>query len=114
MASLNLGENVEIDTELIKKAYSLAVKAHSKSLEKAYNVEESRRSSDPIIISFSGCWSENGWYDGEPFGVMFFLGVLLVHTMDSSITCSYCLCLKYIKNVTMYLFSCIKFGRNLT
>ena len=70
MASLNLGENVEIDTELIKKAYSLAVKAHSKSLEKAYNVEESRRSSDPIIIiSFSGCWSENGWYDGEPFGV---------------------------------------------
>ncbi|XP_050260350.1 protein EDS1L-like [Quercus robur] len=70
MASLNLGENIEIDTELIKEAYSLAVEAHSKSSEKAYNVEESRRSSDPIIIiSFSGCWSENGWYDGEPFGV---------------------------------------------
>ena len=69
MASLNLEENIEIDTELIKKAYSLAVKAHSKSSEKAYDVEGSRRSSDPIIFSFSGCWSENGWYDGEPFGV---------------------------------------------
>ncbi|XP_075661047.1 protein EDS1-like isoform X2 [Castanea sativa] len=69
MASLNLGENIEINTELIKKAYSLAVKAHSKSLERAYYVEgRSHRSSNPIIFSFSGCWSENGWYDGEPFG----------------------------------------------
>lgn len=70
MASLNLGEDIEINTELIKKAYSLAVKAHSKSSERAYNVEKrSPRSSDPVIFSFSGCWSENGWYDGEPFGV---------------------------------------------
>ncbi|KAM4107215.1 hypothetical protein ACB094_04G126600 [Castanea mollissima] len=69
MASLNLGENIEINTELIKKAYSLAVKAHSKSLERAYYVEgRSHRSSNPIIFSFSGCWSENDWYDGEPFG----------------------------------------------
>ncbi|KAF3953056.1 hypothetical protein CMV_021460 [Castanea mollissima] len=70
MANLNLGENIEVNTELIKKAYSLAIKVHSKSSEKAYDVEgSSRRSSDPIIFSFSGCWSENSWYDGEPFGV---------------------------------------------
>ena len=42
MASLKLGENIEINTELILKACSLTVKAYYKSLEKViYSWEKS-------------------------------------------------------------------------
>ena len=67
MASLKVGENKEINTNLIQKACSLAVKAHSKSSQKSYILEKTRGSSY-VIFSFPGYWSENDWYDGEPFG----------------------------------------------
>ena len=67
MASLKVGENKEINTNLIQKACSLAVKAHSKSSQKSYILEKTGGSSY-VIFSFPGYWSENDWYDGEPFG----------------------------------------------
>ncbi|XP_050256474.1 protein EDS1-like [Quercus robur] len=67
MASLKVGENKEINTDLIQKACSLAVKAHSKSSQKSYILEKTGGSSY-VIFSFPGYWSENDWYDGEPFG----------------------------------------------
>ncbi|XP_023887227.1 protein EDS1 [Quercus suber] len=67
MASLKVGENKEIDTDLIQKACSLAVKAHNKSPQKSYILEKTAGSSY-VIFSFPGYWSENDWYDGELFG----------------------------------------------
>ena len=67
MASLKVGENKEINTDLIQKACSLAVKAHSKSSQKSY-IREKTGGSSYVIFSFPGYWSENDWYDGEPFG----------------------------------------------
>ena len=67
MASLKVGENKEINTNLIQKACSLAVKAHSKSSQKSY-IREKTGGSSYVIFSFPGYWSENDWYDGEPFG----------------------------------------------
>ena len=67
MASLKVGENKEINTDLIQKACSLAVKAHSKSSQKSY-IREKTGGSSYVIFSFPGHWSKNDWYDGESFG----------------------------------------------
>ena len=67
MASLKVGENKEINTDLIQKACSLAVKAHSKSSQKSY-IREKTGGSSYVIFSFPGYWSKNDWYDGESFG----------------------------------------------
>ncbi|KAK2663861.1 hypothetical protein Ddye_002435 [Dipteronia dyeriana] len=66
MASRRLGEVIKVSEELIKKAWSLAMKAH-KSPEKPYLVEKSRSSSE-VIFSFPGSWSVNDWFTGSPFG----------------------------------------------
>uniref|UniRef100_A0A2N9FWK9 Reverse transcriptase domain-containing protein n=1 Tax=Fagus sylvatica TaxID=28930 RepID=A0A2N9FWK9_FAGSY len=67
MAILSLGENLGIETEVIKNAWKLAEKAHSSN--DPYKIERSRGSSEPIIISaFSGSWSVNDWFVGEAFG----------------------------------------------
>ena len=69
MASLKVGENKEIYTDLIQKACSLAVKAHKKSSQKSYILEKINiGGSSYVIFSFPGYWSEKDWYDGEPFG----------------------------------------------
>ncbi|KAM3703785.1 hypothetical protein ACJW31_04G124000 [Castanea mollissima] len=67
MASLKVGENKEINTDLIQKACSLAVNAHSKPSQKSYILEKTGGSSY-VIFSFPGYWSKNDWYTGEPFG----------------------------------------------
>ena len=67
MARLKVGENKEINTDLIQKACSLAVKAHSKSSQKSY-IREKTGASSYVIFSFPGYWSKNDWYDGESFG----------------------------------------------
>ncbi|KAI9174230.1 hypothetical protein LWI28_014295 [Acer negundo] len=67
MASRKLGEVVKVSEELIKKAWSLAMKAH-KSPEKLFLVEKSRSSTE-VIFSFPGSWSVNDWFStGSPFG----------------------------------------------
>ncbi|KAK9995877.1 hypothetical protein SO802_020563 [Lithocarpus litseifolius] len=69
MASLKVGENKEINTDLIQKACSLAVKAHNKSSQKSYILDLVKTGgSSYVIFAFPGYWSENDWYDGEPFG----------------------------------------------
>ena len=65
MASLKVGENKEINTDLIQKACSLAVEA--KSSQKSY-IREKTGGSSYVIFSFPGYWSKNDWYDGESFG----------------------------------------------
>ena len=67
MTSLKLGENIEINAQLILKACSLIVEIHYKSLENVYILEKSRDSLD-AIFSFPGYWSINYWYDGDSFG----------------------------------------------
>ncbi|KAI9174142.1 hypothetical protein LWI28_012614 [Acer negundo] len=67
MTSRKLGGVVKVSEELIKKAWSLAMKAH-KSPEKLFLVEKSRSSTE-VIFSFPGSWSVNDWFStGSPFG----------------------------------------------
>ncbi|TXG61971.1 hypothetical protein EZV62_013334 [Acer yangbiense] len=66
MASGRLGVVIKVNEELIKKAWSLAMKAHM-SPEKPYLVEKSRSSSE-VIFSFPGSWSVNDWFTRSPFG----------------------------------------------
>lgn len=64
-----LGDNIGLkDESIIKKACSLAVKAH-KSTKEHYLLEKIRTSSEAyVIISFPGSWVETDWFVGKSFG----------------------------------------------
>ncbi|KAK0586658.1 hypothetical protein LWI29_010344 [Acer saccharum] len=66
MASRRLGEVIKVSEELIKKAWSQAIKAHN-SPNKLFVVEKSRSSTE-AIFSFPGYWSVDNWFTGSPFG----------------------------------------------
>ncbi|KAA8540880.1 hypothetical protein F0562_024982 [Nyssa sinensis] len=66
MAGGRLGENIGMREELIKKASSLAMKAH-RSPGKPFLSEKSRGSPE-IIIAFPGSWSVGDWFSGRSFG----------------------------------------------
>lgn len=66
----SLGDNIGLkDESIIKKACSLAVKAH-KSTKEHYLLEKFRTSSEAyVIISFPGSWVETDWFvAGKSFG----------------------------------------------
>ncbi|KAF7838386.1 protein EDS1-like [Senna tora] len=65
MAVERLGDSIGIREELIKKATSLAFKAH-KSPEKPYLLEKIR--SSELIITFSGSWTIPDWFSDNNFG----------------------------------------------
>lgn len=66
--SERLGETIELKEERIKKAFSLALKAH-KSPGKLFLLEKIRGSSPPeVIISFPECGSVKDWFSETPFG----------------------------------------------
>ncbi|OIV89867.1 hypothetical protein TanjilG_23132 [Lupinus angustifolius] len=61
-------DNIGLKEEVIKKACSLAFKAH-KSPEKSYVSEKIRISSESnLFISFPGSWDQNNWFSKKPFG----------------------------------------------
>ena len=64
MAILNLGENIQINPEIVNKACSVAVGAHN-SADKPYNLQIIRGSPDLVIFGFPGNWSVNDWYAEE-------------------------------------------------
>ncbi|XP_057951161.1 protein EDS1-like [Malania oleifera] len=65
---MRLAERVEVREEVVKKACSLAMKAHNlKSPGKQYLVDKSR-SSVEVVISFPGVWSVSDWFCRKPFG----------------------------------------------
>lgn len=53
--------------EVIKKACSIAMKAHKSPERQLYLVEKNRGSSD-VIFSFPGSWSISDWFSRNPFG----------------------------------------------
>ncbi|XP_050224726.1 protein EDS1-like [Mercurialis annua] len=61
MASVRLGENVGIREEIIKKACSMAMKAH-KYAGKQLFVSEKIKSSSEVVFSFPGSWSVSDWF----------------------------------------------------
>ncbi|KAE9587384.1 hypothetical protein Lal_00004843 [Lupinus albus] len=69
MSAVLFVDNLGLKEELIKKACSLAFKAH-KSPEKSYLSEKIKISSEPILfISFPGLWDHTKWFSKKPFGV---------------------------------------------
>ncbi|KAK9278723.1 hypothetical protein L1049_028299 [Liquidambar formosana] len=66
MAGARLGDCIEMQEGLIKRACSSAMKAH-KSTGKPYILEKSRSSPD-AVFSFAGSWSVNDWFAGKSFG----------------------------------------------
>ncbi|KAK9277808.1 hypothetical protein L1049_027364 [Liquidambar formosana] len=66
MAGARLGDCIEMQEGRIKRACSLAMKAH-KSTGKPYILEKSRSSPD-AVFSFAGSWSVNDWFAGKSFG----------------------------------------------
>ena len=74
MANVRLGENVGVGEEAIKKACSMAMKAH-KSPDKPYLSDKIRCSSSegPLVkhvFSFPGSWFVSDWFKKGPFGTV--------------------------------------------
>uniref|UniRef100_A0A2P2JMC7 Lipase n=1 Tax=Rhizophora mucronata TaxID=61149 RepID=A0A2P2JMC7_RHIMU len=74
MANVRLGENVGVGEEVIKKACSMAMKAH-KSPDKLYLSDKIRCSSpegplEKHVFSFSGSWLVSDWFKKGPFGAV--------------------------------------------
>ncbi|KAJ6293985.1 hypothetical protein OIU76_022123 [Salix suchowensis] len=69
MGTVKLGENMEIKVEVIKKACSMAMKAH-KYPEKQYLFDKIKSSSPEVVFSFAGSLSVNDWFAGGSFGDM--------------------------------------------
>lgn len=67
MASERLGEVIGTKEEVIKKACSIAMKAHKSTEKQPYIVEKNRGSPD-VIFSFPGSWSISDWFSRNPFG----------------------------------------------
>ncbi|KAH9684530.1 protein eds1-related [Citrus sinensis] len=67
MASERLGEVISMKEEVIKKACSIAMKAHELPEKQLYLVEKNGGSSD-VIFGFPGSWSISDWFSGSPFG----------------------------------------------
>ncbi|KAK9217204.1 hypothetical protein WN943_005829 [Citrus x changshan-huyou] len=67
MASEGLGEVISMKEEVIKKACSIAMKAHKLPEKQLYLVEKNRGSSD-VIFGFPGSWSISDWFSRSPFG----------------------------------------------
>ncbi|KAH9775957.1 protein eds1-related [Citrus sinensis] len=67
MASERLGEVISMKEEVIKKACSIAMKAHKLPEKQLYLVEKNRGSSD-VIFSFPGSWTISDWFSRSPFG----------------------------------------------
>ncbi|CAN1784938.1 Protein EDS1L [Linum perenne] len=65
MGSLNLGDNLSVRAELVKKACSLAA---TKSPEKKLFVSEKVRGSSEVVFSFPGSWNLEDWISKPPFG----------------------------------------------
>lgn len=63
---VRLGEGIEVNEELIKKACKLAMEAHNLSSGKPYIYKKS--GSMDVIFSFAGTWSLDGWYSNTSFG----------------------------------------------
>ncbi|EEF52075.1 protein EDS1B [Ricinus communis] len=68
MGSVSLGESVGIKEEVIKKACSMAMKAHNKTSGKQLYVSEKIRPSSEIVFSFPGSWFVTDWFSKGPFG----------------------------------------------
>lgn len=66
MAGTWVEEDIRVREELIKKACSMAMKAH-RNPDKQYLSEKTRNSSD-IVFAFPGSWSANEWFTHKPFG----------------------------------------------
>ncbi|KAK9278381.1 hypothetical protein L1049_027946 [Liquidambar formosana] len=62
-AATVLGGYIGIEEVLIKKACSMAMKAHNHKSGKPYILEKSRSSPD-AIFSFAGSWSVDDWFAG--------------------------------------------------
>ena len=62
-SSSSLGDMVGMSEELMKKAYSEAMKAQK---SEKFCVEKS--SKEVVIFSFPGSWSVQDWYSKGPFG----------------------------------------------
>ncbi|KAJ6293983.1 hypothetical protein OIU76_022121 [Salix suchowensis] len=69
MGTVKLGENMEIKVEVIKKACSMAMKAH-KYPEKQYLFDKIKSSSSEVVFSFAGSLSVHDWFAGCSFGDM--------------------------------------------
>ncbi|GAV74375.1 Lipase_3 domain-containing protein [Cephalotus follicularis] len=61
MATMSLGESIEVKAELIKKTCSMAMKPH----KTPFLVDKSR---SDVVFSFPGSWSPNDWFSHGPFG----------------------------------------------